>query len=526
MARAPQDMKQTRRGSQALHQSGFVLPLVVIVGLFLMIGGMTMLARTFGALRGANRNQQSKQAQQIAETGIDVMVDRLNQKDPHRRYLLINCYDRTGSNIFSTSSSCSNTGTWSSVSNAVQFPGAICSNTSSDAATYLDVGEDNAFSSNGTTSSPVGQWRVDSYEYTGNRFYGGLGKLTVTGERRNSDGVVLATAKIVQTMDIRAKPCNEVFGTTSGAAFPGLLGINSIDLGNNDVLGAVGGNVYCLDCDDGIEQEPNSIVHGEKITGSLVMPALPSFPDDLDGITNPESVTATGTYNRINIKFAGRIGSNTTFNPVCETLPDNDGNSSITDCPPALRDGRGGPVCAVDSNNVSHCRLTNISLAGNAQITIDSSNGPVRFYIENFITLAGNTGLIHDTGGPEDFGMFGAPASTCPDATFDSWSFKGNGNSTNAFIYGPCIKLEFDGAGSGGADNTIADSCYSTKVCSGGDLHGAAWVKTYNGSNTNNAEITVPDNISAIIKDEYGVSFAGTNDFVAIGVRNWESFQQ
>ena len=83
------------------------------------------------------------------------------------------------------------------------------------------------------------------------------------------------------------------------------------------------------------------------------------------------------------------------------------------------------------------------------------------------------------------------------------------------WFFGPCIKLEFDGAGSGGADNTIADSCYSTKVCSGGDLHGAAWVKTYNGSNTNNAEITVPDNISAIIKDEYGISFAGTNDFVA-----------
>ena len=52
--------------------------------------------------------------------------------------------------------------------------------------------------------------------------------------------------------------------------------------------------------------------------------------------------------------------------------------------------------------------------------------------------------------------MFGAPAATCPGPTFDSWSFQGNGNSTNAFIYGPCIKLGFDGAGSGGSDNTIA----------------------------------------------------------------------
>ena len=60
----------------------------------------------------------------------------------------------------------------------------------------------------------------------------------------------------------------------------------------------------------------------------------------------------------------------------------------------------------------------------------------------------------------------------------------------------------------------------------GGDLHGAAWVKDYDGSSTNNAEITVPDNISTLISNGYGISFAGANDYVAIGVRDWQSFQQ
>ena len=516
MAQALQNMKPARQGSQTLDQKGFVLPLVVIVGLFLMIGGMAMLARTFGALRGANRNQQSKQAQQIAETGIEIMVDRLNRASPHRRYLLINCFDQSGANSFASSSSCANTGTWSSTSNTVQFPGAVCTSVNTNATSYLD-----AFSTQGTTTTPIGAWRVDSYEYTGNRFFGGLGKLTVTGERQNAAGTVLSTARIVQTMDIRAKPCNQAFGQTGGIAFPGLLGINSIDLGNNDVLGETGGNVYCLDCANGIQQGGQSIVHGQKITGSLALPALPTFPNNLLSITNQEAVTGTGAFNQINIIFEGRSGSNTTFNPVCTSLSTNE----TVNCPAALRAGR-GPVCAVDANGVSHCRLTNISLAGNAQITIDSTNGPVRFYIENFITLAGNTKLVHDTGGPEDFGMFGAPAATCPGPTFDSWSFQGNGNSTNAFIYGPCIKLGFDGAGSGGSDNTIAASCFSTKVCTGGDLHGAAWVKDYDGSSTNNAEITVPDNISTLISNGYGISFAGANDYVAIGVRDWQSFQQ
>ena len=205
------------------------------------------------------------------------------------------------------------------------------------------------------------------------------------------------------------------------------------------------GNVYCLDCANGIEQGGQSIVHGQdhRIT---CLPALPTFPNNLLSITNQEAVTGTGAFNQINIIFEGRSGSNTTFNPVCTSLSTNE----TVNCPAALRAGR-GPVCAVDANGVSHCRLTNISLAGNAQITIDSTNGPVRFYIENFITLAGNTKLVHDTGGRKILACL-AHLPNVPGPTFDSWSFQGNGNSTNAFIYGPCTKLGFDGAGSGGSD--------------------------------------------------------------------------
>ena len=59
-------MKPTRQGSQTLIKR-LVLPPFVIVGLFLMIGGMAMLARTFRALRGANRNQQANRLQVLKQ---------------------------------------------------------------------------------------------------------------------------------------------------------------------------------------------------------------------------------------------------------------------------------------------------------------------------------------------------------------------------------------------------------------------------------------------------------------------------
>ena len=43
--------------------NGFALPLVVIIGLFLMIGGFAMMARTFGAFRSSIRTGQQTQAQ-------------------------------------------------------------------------------------------------------------------------------------------------------------------------------------------------------------------------------------------------------------------------------------------------------------------------------------------------------------------------------------------------------------------------------------------------------------------------------
>ena len=72
------------------HQDGgFALPLVVIVGLFMMVSGFTLLARTFSAYRSSLKNNQDSQAQEIAERGVAAILQQLNST---HRYLLVNCY--------------------------------------------------------------------------------------------------------------------------------------------------------------------------------------------------------------------------------------------------------------------------------------------------------------------------------------------------------------------------------------------------------------------------------------------------
>jgi len=59
--------------------SGFVLPLVVIIGLILL-GGLATLSRSFGGLVGAIRQEQAGHAREIAETGLARTVGRLNRR--------------------------------------------------------------------------------------------------------------------------------------------------------------------------------------------------------------------------------------------------------------------------------------------------------------------------------------------------------------------------------------------------------------------------------------------------------------
>ena len=92
--------------SRGQANKGFILPLVVIAGLILAVGGFAMLARSFAGLFGSIRQEQSRQAREIAETGVARTIELLNRR---YSYLLINCYSRSGSPP--SPNDCINTGT-------------------------------------------------------------------------------------------------------------------------------------------------------------------------------------------------------------------------------------------------------------------------------------------------------------------------------------------------------------------------------------------------------------------------------
>ena len=61
---------------------GFVLPMVIAGGLILMIGAIILSMRSFSGLRGAIRQGQRTQTEEIAETGANMIIQELNQNYP------------------------------------------------------------------------------------------------------------------------------------------------------------------------------------------------------------------------------------------------------------------------------------------------------------------------------------------------------------------------------------------------------------------------------------------------------------
>jgi len=63
-------------------------------------------------------------------------------------------------------------------------------------------------------------------------------------------------------------------------------------------------------------------------------------------------------------------------------------------------------------------------------------------------------------------------------------------------------------------------------VCTGGDIDGAVWAGTWNGSSSTVADITVPDTMSSDLVAAFGEEFSvGPKDYVGVGVKDWTSFQ-
>ncbi len=528
--------------SVTIKTNGFALPLIVIVGMFLMVGGMAMMARTFSAFRGSIRSSQYNQAQEIAETGMAKVINQLNTT---HRYLWLNCHrhDLTKP-AFDPASSCQDKsatalGNWGTGGTAPSFPAATCSLLAPNTyATTFTTNEIVTAKDNGVDVR-IGDWLVDSYTYYGNNFDGGEGVLRVSGRMTTADGTKeFATATIEQRVQIRGKPCGAAVNSTAArSSVPGLLA-KTMDLGNNDILG-LGADVYCTECDTtgtnttALGQDPGSQVHGEIFRGEIPMPPVPQFPAHLINAVEEGRIITTNE----NVTIKAPTTANTSFDIYCDS-------GSLCSSPTEVRDlGATRPMCVSDSQSppVSHCLIS--SITGNGNITINTNGGtnPVRLYISGDIVSNG-TGHITSDGEPTDVALF-STNNTCGNSvskgirTFNrSWDISG-ASSLSAFIYAPCAKVGINGGAqtpsctsSPGATapsdpNRIALSGDQVD-CNSGDINGAVWASVWDGSNATNAEITVPGNMAILLVQAFGEEFnIGSNDFVGIGVKDWASFR-
>ena len=543
MAHQLHNMNQSRRRSTAPYQDGFALPLILIVGTFLMVGGMTMLARTFGAFRGSIRTTQHNRAQEIAESGLARVINQLNTD---KRYLWVNCHrhDLT-TDPFDADSACSDKtatslGSWGTGANAPVFGAASCAglNPSTYTATLTTADDITELDELGNNVK-VGDWRVETYTYYGNNYDGGEGVLRVKGRRTNADASkVFATSTIEQRIQVRAKPCgSSVNSSSGGTSFPGLLA-KTMTLGQTDVLG-FGADVYCTECPTsgteadatGQSNSGGSIVHGDIYRGELQLPPVPEFPPDL--LSAVEAGAIVTTTQNVTIEAATTAGKS--FDIYCD---------SGALCNPVHQRVRNAgatkPMCVSDFKTPpeSHCLISNIS--GNGNITIITNNGanPVRLYIRGQISGNG-TGRITSDGGPTDVALFGTD-NTCGNTTsrgiqtFNAtWQISGAA-SLSAFIYAPCARVGINGGaqsptctGTDAPANPNSDPLTGGRVdCTNGDLNGAVWGSVWDGSSSTNAEITVPANMGTSLASAFGQDFnIGSTDFVGIGVKDWRSFQ-
>ena len=172
-------MIQAFANKKANVDQGLALPLVVVVGFILAIGGMALIARAFSGLARSIRSEQSRQAREIAEAGMAETLENLNRQF---NYLLINCYQNSNNEcqniVFTSSPSGTQVGLW----NAPRYPSSVCPGAQRLPYTQFTK----------ATTQPKGEYKVVSYVFDGTQFYGGKGTLTIEGTRRSESNHFLS----------------------------------------------------------------------------------------------------------------------------------------------------------------------------------------------------------------------------------------------------------------------------------------------------------------------------------------------
>jgi len=452
------------------EQAGFALALAVAVGLILGLGALAMVIRASSALIGSIRQQQSKEALAVAEAGMETVLGKLNTQYP---YLLAN-----------------NHPSWST---PAYIPASVCKNMVG--TNYASMPTTGSVADRSSTT--VGSWRVVSYTYKGNTYFGGTGLLRIEGTRfAPVSAKTLAKAQIEEEFSVKYKDCTPK--TLNAIA---LLG-QSVNVGSTAVREAgtnTPANVLCTGCTSSSQMNIGSGAVGNFLFGPFPIPPVPTMPAGLsawDISLNKAQITRDPSSAQI---IAGQ-------------------NRTVL----------GKQVCLVDADGVTHCRIGSIKLNGSDLATLkiiypnnSSATREVRLYTDGAIGLGGNASVCQAIASnttddpPCSADPSGAGLSTMSLQWFGNSScssqdvkLNGGGNALNMFVYFPCGSVVVNG----GSNSP--------------DIRGAVWTKTYNSSGSN-VDIDAPADLLAELQKRFGSQFSlSLKRPVALGVNRWLSFEQ
>lgn len=462
----------SRRHSQS---KGFVLPAVVGLGLIMLLFAITVMVQSQSDRITASAQRNTAQSIAIAEGGTQRVIATL-KANPH---LLTLNYDTVNSNTSKTylgQNQIQNDGDEeSSAVNTWQYPTASYGNGCPAPTGPVPLPAGLTAGTIGSGSYTLRSYRIDSPTSPSR------GVALVEG----TEGV--ASSRVQIAINVRKTP--------QANSFPGLYASSSITLGNNDVLKISGGvgtsaNVICKDCvvptsyctngqpsqlglNYAVDKGPNSSIDGKIYIANPGLPAVPTPPSNATC-----SSGVNGTACRI---VLGSLNPSTT-----SSLP------------------RSTDIATHKAGTPYHYVFTDVPL-GNNVLTIDTSSDPVYLYVSGNITLNGNGGFRH-TGSAERFVIFGNPADPTDSTPDQQFTISGGSSTSNVFIYAPDARAGING---GSSDP---------------DILGAIWIKVWDGSSSNNAEIRVPDNMGQLLTAALGASFgnAGVQLNAVSGVNNWQ----
>ena len=463
------------------NENGFILPLVLIITLILGAGLMASTTRAWLGLTGAVRQSQARSAREVAEAGLSQLIEALNRN--HAHLLVVDVENWSNPPLFS----------------------AICANASTGVpATTGTIGSN-------------GKYTLENYNFNGSPFYGGKADLRMRGEILKSDNSTAAAAIVEQTVEIKAKSCNTSFDeptTTSG--FPGLLAQN-VDMGGNDLKGRLSGNLLCMQCKESINLTNNNCS------------ATSSTP--LEDYTTVDKICAVGG-NKNQTEVDGEIYLTpidlppvpvppSSMNDLYNNPPDITSSTTIVSGSTNSSDLLDG-ACRVATDGITHCVVNNIDLKGQDTLTVDTSGGPVRIYVEgDNVDFTGQSGMQHipDSAPSSNFGFFGRPIDPTDQLADQRIILRGSASTNNMWAFFPDGRLGIKG---GANNNTYCDT---SGECTGGDIYGAVWGKRWGESNGTGAQIAVPADMGQQLYNNFGTAYGiGMKDYVAIGVSKWSSF--